>query len=483
MVLFQLLPVEFVMDIISRLPEKSLVRFKSVSKSWRSLASKALHLLWHSSDRDSNYLTIIPKKFSGERTVCKVIHNNVESFETNEIEIPLRRPSERYSVLCSHNGILCMSDGCRFFYLWNPSKSIFRSIPYPPYPLGDRTKMTTTHGIGSDPLNRAFLIIRIIYFSGCSGSSPSSSPSPCPSTCDMVPMDLNMTPPAPLETSTSSSPNESSDPTPVMEPPSLSPLLVTSDPPPPVALPLTTPPAAAPSTTASSSSSIVTRSQTGNLRPHQFQDYQLYFASKHPLNIDAGTLLTPAKKLPHAEVYSLNTNSWSRIESVVPCLAYDEPTTFFNGAIHWRAFNHVIMYFKTAELVFGEIKLPVKCFDHIFWYLWKPAVLLESLAFIVIGSVHAHPARNKICDIWIMDKYGVVETWTKLFTIPLRDAFVARPLGVTEDDELLQDLDGELICYDLYSRQNQSLGFQGAFKTFHVDTFTESLSFKAVENP
>ncbi|GMY07462.1 hypothetical protein FCV25MIE_02701, partial [Fagus crenata] len=117
----------------------------------------------------------------------------------------------------------------------------------------------------------------------CAGSSPSSSPSPCPSTCDMVPMDLNMTPPAPLETSTSSSPNESSDPTPVMEPPSLSPLLVTSDPPPPVALPLTTPPAAAPSTTASSSSSIVTRSQTGNLRPHQFQDYQLYFASKHPL--------------------------------------------------------------------------------------------------------------------------------------------------------------------------------------------------------
>ena len=356
------------MDIISRLPEKSLVRFKSVSKSWRSLASKALHLLLHSSDRDSNYLTIIPKKFSGERTVCKVIHNNVESFETNEIEIPLRRPSERYSVLCSHNGILCMSDGCRFFYLWNASKSIFRSIPYPPYPLGDRTKMITTHGIGSDPLNRAFLIIRIIYFSGCSG-------------------------------------------------------------------------------------------------------------------IDAGTLLTPAKKLPHAEVYSLNTNSWSRIESVVPCLAYDEPTTFFNGAIHWRAFNHVIMYFKTAELVFGKIKLPVKCFDHIFWYLWKPAVLLESLAFIVIGSVHAHPARNKICDIWIMDKYGVVETWTKLFTIPLRDAFVARPLGITEDDELLQDLDGELICYDLYSRQNQSLGFQGAFKTFHVDTFTESLSFEAVENP
>jgi hypothetical protein len=127
-----------------------------------------------------------------------------------------------YSVLCS-----C----CRFFYLWNPSKSIFRTIPYPP---GDRNMMTTstTHGIGPDLRIRDILIIRIIYF--CHG-------------------------------------------------------------------------------------------------------------------IDEGTL--PGKILPHAEVYSQNTNSWSRIESVVPCFAFDEPTSFVNGAIHWRALNHVIMYFVDAHFL------------------------------------------------------------------------------------------------------------------------------------
>ncbi len=124
--------------------------------------------------------------------------------------------------------------------------------------------------------------------------------------------------------------------------------------------------------------------------------------------IDERTL--PGKILPHAEVYSQNTNSWSRIESVVPCFAFDEPTSFVNGAIHWRALNHLIMYFNTAERVFGEIKLPVECFDHLFWDLSIPTVLMGSLAFIVVGNINVHPESSRICDIWIMDEYGVVQT-------------------------------------------------------------------------
>ena len=147
MVLFQLLTSELVMDILSRLPKKGLVRFMSVSKSWRSLVYKAMYMHFRSEDRNSNYITIIPKRFSGDRTVCQVICINGVPFEVKEIEIPIRTPSECYSVLCSCYGrIYCMTDDiCRFFYLWNPSKSTFRTIPYPP---DDRNMMTTstTHG-------------------------------------------------------------------------------------------------------------------------------------------------------------------------------------------------------------------------------------------------------------------------------------------------------------------------------------------------
>ncbi|GMY29713.1 f-box protein [Fagus crenata] len=232
-----------------------------------------------------------------------------------------------------------MSDGCRFFYLWNPSTKKFRSVAYPP----GESEMMTTHGIGPDLRTRDILLIRIIK---------------------------------------------------------------------------------------------------------------------------AGTLSD--KKLPRAEVYSLNTNSWSRIESV-PCFAYDEPTTFFNGAFHWKAINNVILYFNTAERVFRMIKLPVGCFDHIFWYHWRLAVLIGSLAFIVLGNVDVHPASSRICDIWIMDEYGVVQTWTKLFTIPLRHAFIARPLGITLNDQLLLDLDGELICYDHYSRRDRN--FHGAYNSFPLHIY------------
>jgi hypothetical protein len=89
MVLFQLLTSELVMDILSRLPKKGLVRFMSVSKSWRSLVYEAMYMHFRSEDRNSNYITIIPKRFSGDRTVCQVICINGVPFEVKEIEIPI----------------------------------------------------------------------------------------------------------------------------------------------------------------------------------------------------------------------------------------------------------------------------------------------------------------------------------------------------------------------------------------------------------
>ncbi|GMY32910.1 F-box/kelch-repeat protein At3g23880-like isoform X1 [Fagus crenata] len=91
------------------------------------------------------------------------------------------------------------------------------------------------------------------------------------------------------------------------------------------------------------------------------------------------------EKKPYTEVYSLNTNSWSRIHEsvVVPCLASDQPPAFVNGAIHWKALSfslrrHVIMYFNTSERVFGEIRLPVNAFDSIVGNQWRPTPFCMS---------------------------------------------------------------------------------------------------------
>ena len=50
-----------------------------------------------------------------------------------------------------------------------------------------------------------------------------------------------------------------------------------------------------------------------------------------------------------------------------------------------------------------------------------------------------------------------------------------RPLGITKNDQLLLDLDGKLLWYDLDCQQGWILGFHGVQGSFDADTLTESL--------
>ena len=377
MVLSELIPDDLMINILSRLPVQSLVKFLLVHKSWRSLitndpAFKALNLHLHFSDTNSNYLITIPNEFSTERRLCSVIIRNsnnnggVSNFVVKDIEIPFRTPTKYYRLLCSCNGILCMSDTNYFndsLYLWNPSVRNFKILPCLCTLPGNTNSMVTGHGIGPDHRDHDVLVIRIIYF------------------------------------------------------------------------------------------------------------------------YDTTTKTYNGDRKPRTEVYSLNTSSWSSITDksvVVPCYVFDEPSAFVNGAIHWKALSFalvrpVIMYFKTAEREFGEIRLPANCFDHMVRLHWRVAVFKGLLALIVISRIH--PANRKICDIWIMKEYGVVESWTKRFAIPipLEDTLFDRPLGITKNDQLLQDLDGMLLWYDLDGEQGGILGFYGVQGSFDVDTLTDSL--------
>jgi hypothetical protein len=52
-----------------------------------------------------------------------------------------------------------------------------------------------------------------------------------------------------------------------------------------------------------------------------------------------------------------------------------------------------------------------------------------------------------------MNEYGVVESWTKRFAIPIPFTWFDRPLGITKNNQLLLDLDGMLFWYDLDRQQ------------------------------
>ncbi|XP_057418960.1 F-box/kelch-repeat protein At3g23880-like [Lotus japonicus] len=132
----ELIPKELMMDILSRLPVKSLLQFKLVSKSWNSLISNTDFVKVHLRRRRSNPLVIFcPPYFT---------HADISSVEVNSfLKAPLTpithecqnissNWNEPYWVIGSCDGLLCLigthcSIEQTFFWVcfWNP---ITRSI-------------------------------------------------------------------------------------------------------------------------------------------------------------------------------------------------------------------------------------------------------------------------------------------------------------------------------------------------------------------
>ncbi|KDO57414.1 hypothetical protein CISIN_1g041477mg, partial [Citrus sinensis] len=103
------------------------------------------------------------------------------------------------------------------------------------------------------------------------------------------------------------------------------------------------------------------------------------------------------KKPPRVEVYSLATNSWRTIRNNAGYYANDTfSSVFLNEAVHWFASKtgeessaNVVLLFDFNSEKFGEIMLPI----------------ISNLRLI------------EGCYIWVMREYGMVESWTKQYSI------------------------------------------------------------------
>ncbi|OVA20844.1 F-box associated domain [Macleaya cordata] len=117
-------------------------------------------------------------------------------------------------------------------------------------------------------------------------------------------------------------------------------------------------------------------------------------------------------------VHKLGSNSWKRIKFI--------PYNFFtyggvigvlvNGALHWIASRHVegseaskvIVSFDIGDEIFHELPLPNGLDDK-----------MEINVGVLGGGLCLLGNLYKVCvDVWVMKDYGVIESWTKLFTIP-----------------------------------------------------------------
>ncbi|XP_026388412.1 F-box/kelch-repeat protein At3g06240-like [Papaver somniferum] len=191
-------------------------------------------------------------------------------------------------------------------------------------------------------------------------------------------------------------------------------------------------------------------------------------------------ILTPGGgKCSKVWIYTLGMDSWRVLEDI-PYLFYlgggIGSGVFLNGVLHWLAYPQdrvnkpirVILSFDVGEEKFREMQLPIPlCGSREGEHSFKTSIgLLDGKLCLSWNLGDAN------VDVWVMKNYGVIECWTKLFSISRlkEDVEYLRPLQSLKNGDILllgQPLNqltrynGDLILYSLVTGNAKFLDTSG----------------------
>ncbi|XP_071716294.1 putative F-box protein At3g20705 [Rutidosis leptorrhynchoides] len=360
------LPKDVIFDILSRVPVRYLLRFKSVSKSWYALFQNpnfiSNHFKNQSAISDPSFLFTPHKSTTSpstsDRNVGLILSDSsYKSIEIPiEIDIPLLTILKPLRVCGSCNGLICLSvlPIASIILLWNPATRVFKDLPISPIDRPRAGPIKVVLGFGFDDVVKDYKVLRIVYYG-------------------------------------------------------------------------------------------------------------------YPLN--------------QVEMYSLSTDSWREIKTIVRFLIFESASSvFLNGKFHWNATRFeemhgkkVIVCFDLQEEAFNYIMPPEFGFSgHVGEDLkisWSVVALKGSLA--VIGS--AEIGYRKMFEVWVMKEYGVVSSWMKYRSFELYTKDV-RPLACGLNGEFLLEKDNnKLVVYDSDSQRVKNLGNNGIASYSNVFNHVGSL--------
>jgi len=175
------LPPEILVEIFSRLPVQSLLRFRSTSKSLRSLIDSHNFINLHLKNalnfnlillHNTNIYQLDFPNLTDSKSMIPLNH----PFSTNIT--PVRRNSAM-TLIGSCNGLLAISHGQITFTdpyganeitFWNPTTRKHRIIPFLSLPIPNIMKSNDdiglcVHGFGYDPLTADYKLLRISWIS------------------------------------------------------------------------------------------------------------------------------------------------------------------------------------------------------------------------------------------------------------------------------------------------------------------------------
>ncbi|KAJ4839182.1 hypothetical protein Tsubulata_012932 [Turnera subulata] len=164
----QKFPHDTIADILSRLPVKTLTRFKSVSKPFSSLIKAPLFVSSHLRRATSPLLL---------RRCCHNVTGpsfsfsflDVDTRQLTPVEIPFTGYLIRYpKIVGSCNGLLCVDVSPCYatgFLFWNIATQEFRSLPKPELSNQNRPIWMVATGFGSNPgADHDYKLVRIVSY-------------------------------------------------------------------------------------------------------------------------------------------------------------------------------------------------------------------------------------------------------------------------------------------------------------------------------
>ena len=157
---------------------------------------------------------------------------------------------------------------------------------------------------------------------------------------------------------------------------------------------------------------------------------------------------------------------------------------FCNGALHSMAYtrvgknntNNFILSFDVNDEIFRKIRLLENIGDIQDFQL---AVFKGSLALIASGIARFEDFRvTYTCVVWVMRRYGVVESWTKK-TLAVKPGDPGQTfLGCTDSGQLLFfHMSGRIVSYDPESgsRNESNIGIPHPYWLGYTTDLMESL--------
>ncbi|PON56070.1 F-box domain containing protein [Trema orientale] len=147
-----ILPDDVTLEILLRLDPKSLMRFKCVCKSWKSIINHSCFINMHLKHQVPYTVFVnhrCPREifsFGRSRNFDKI---------SNIIRIPVANVK---SIEGSDRGILCLTGDNNAIYLWNPAINQVKKIPSPPFSNSDEGFRL---GFGYNPMTNDFTVVGV----------------------------------------------------------------------------------------------------------------------------------------------------------------------------------------------------------------------------------------------------------------------------------------------------------------------------------